>query len=309
MRLALIGLGHMGRKHLQKLILLASQFPIEQVDVYDPYIESLPFERADLPRVRLVQTQLKGQFDGILIAAPTSTHEDWMETLIESQQTRFIFVEKPAGLRVDRLKRIAKQAAERGIDVRVGQIERFNPVLDQLAERLKADWDYLHIERTAFSYKRLADPILWDLGIHDWDIWWALMRQLPSMSLGWQHSYQDHGLFFQLEHENRRISGFWCRYIPERRRYWLFVNQTVGWKVDLAQPSVWHWDGMNWAKIWQLDDLFDPLGHQLGDWLALISGTLGSTRLPRLSEVLPIMEWVSQWDDRLRHDVLASCRS
>jgi UDP-N-acetylglucosamine 3-dehydrogenase len=172
-RFALIGLGTMGRNHLRVLM----QRPdVEVVAVADP-------DRASRARA-VALSGARGyddvgplfseeRVDAAIVAAPTTMHHSAGRAALEAGVP--LFVEKPLAGTVEEARELVDLAEARRVPLQVGHVERFNPAVTALAERLAAG----ALSRT-FSIKTLrAGPlperirdvgVAVDLATHDVDI-------------------------------------------------------------------------------------------------------------------------------------------
>jgi predicted dehydrogenase len=133
-RLALIGLGSMGRNHLRVLL----QHPdVELVAVADP-------DRASRERA-VEQSGARGyddarplfseeRVDAAIVAAPTTMHHAAARAALEAGVATL--VEKPLAASLADAQDLVALAAASGVALQVGHIERFNPAVTALAERL-----------------------------------------------------------------------------------------------------------------------------------------------------------------------------
>jgi len=172
-RVALIGLGTMGRNHLRVLL----QHPdVEVVAVVDP--DRAARERA----VRtsgargygdMAQLVSEERLDAAIVAAPTMAHYDAARAALEAGVP--LLVEKPLAATVAEARELVDLAAATGVPLQVGHVERFNPAVAALVERLAGG----ALSRT-FSIKtlrggplpeRIRDVgVAVDLATHDVDI-------------------------------------------------------------------------------------------------------------------------------------------
>jgi len=169
--IALIGLGYMGRLHLQKLLELRSKRLIEDIYVYDVVDELSQKASKEYGLEKLENLDEIGQhkIDGAIIATPTSTHLEVFKTA--SKYTRHILLEKPPAKTLGETREIIRLARIRDIKVLVGLIERFNPAIEYILNRLDPpieEWVEVSGCRTTIPGGRRKDiGVLLDLAIHD----------------------------------------------------------------------------------------------------------------------------------------------
>lgn len=183
LRLALIGLGTMGRNHLRVLI---DREDVEVVAVAEP--DPLARERgtgASGARGFADTDSLfrEERVDAAIVATPTTAHRAAARAAIAAGVP--LFVEKPLAGTVEEAQEIVDLAADAGVPLQVGHVERFNPAVSALSERL-ADGALSRI----FSIKTLrAGPlpqrirdvgVAVDLATHDVDVICHLAGQRPE---------------------------------------------------------------------------------------------------------------------------------
>jgi UDP-N-acetylglucosamine 3-dehydrogenase len=173
LRIALAGLGTMGRNHLR---VIAAHPAATLVAVADPVpaalaaaVEQVGAQGFAEPLAMVAEADL----DALVIAAPTTAHLDLAIAAIERGIA--ILVEKPLAGTVDEALRIVVAARSRGVPVQVGHVERFNPAVLELGRLLAAGWlstVYGISSRRAGPFPaRIRDVgVTVDLATHDVDI-------------------------------------------------------------------------------------------------------------------------------------------
>ena len=169
LRIGVIGLGRMGQNHLRVLSMLASSSLQFLYDVNREVTERLAAASGVPPATDL--DAALSEVDAVIIAAPTVTHEDHIRRCAE--HVRHIFVEKPVTDRLDTTRSISAFASERGLNLQVGFIERFNPAVDQMKLLLDRSTQVVSVDfvRTNKLSARITDvDVVTDLMIHDIDL-------------------------------------------------------------------------------------------------------------------------------------------
>lgn len=178
LRVVLLGIGRMGRNHLR---LTSESSDFELVGVVDPVAKrpppSAPGGNAtfydDIASLRSVD------FDAAIVATPTATHRDVVLELV--QMKKHVLVEKPIASTFLQGREVLEAAANAGVKVVVGHVERFNPVVRKLREVIRGGWlgDPIH-----FSFTRVGgypetvlegNNVLLDLAVHDIDAFRSLV--------------------------------------------------------------------------------------------------------------------------------------
>ncbi len=166
LRVAVVGVGHLGRHHARVLAGLAD---VELVGVADRRIEQaravaepLGTEATDDYRTLL------DRVDAVSIAVPTTLHREVAGAFLKRGIPAM--VEKPLAGNVAEAEELVTLAESKGVVLQVGHIERFNPALktlDGLALRPK----YVEAERLGlYSFRSTDIGVVHDLMIHDIDI-------------------------------------------------------------------------------------------------------------------------------------------
>jgi len=163
-KIAIIGLGKMGRNHYNTL---KDFIHIEIVGLCD-VVENDEFEEPFFTDVDEMLDTVKP--NAVIIVAPTFLHCD---LAIKCAKRKInIFIEKPAASSVEDGHRMLKVINENNVKSCVGHIERFNPVVKSLINEIK-DHEILSISiiRSGTFPERIADVgILTDLSVHDSDL-------------------------------------------------------------------------------------------------------------------------------------------
>ena len=160
MKVILIGLGVMGRRHHTTL---TRNEAVEEVVTVDPNPQ-LSAQYLSAPAA------LKGhKFDFGVIASPTSFHEESASFLLDAGLS--ILIEKPVAKTVTAAQRIAARAESNGCKVAVGHIERFNPAIVALMEDLSESPRAVTLKRVSPYPQRITDVgVALDRSIHDVDL-------------------------------------------------------------------------------------------------------------------------------------------
>lgn len=166
LRVAAIGVGHLGRHHARILSSLPGATLVGVVDVKaDRAAEvasacgSRPFTRAE---------DVYGEVDAVSIAVPTAAHLATALPFLERGIP--VLVEKPLARSVEDADRLIAAAEARGTVLAVGHTERFNPAV-AAASRLVHDPRFVEVHRLGtFPERSLDIDVVFDLMIHDLDI-------------------------------------------------------------------------------------------------------------------------------------------
>ncbi|HEX5009862.1 MAG TPA: Gfo/Idh/MocA family oxidoreductase [Planctomycetota bacterium] len=163
---AVVGVGALGRHHAR----LLKQVPgVELVAVVDSRPEQAQAVATDLGVPALASAdELPREVRAVSVAVPTSLHHAVVCPLLE--RGVHVLVEKPIAATLAEARGMARLAADRGVVLQVGHIERFNPVLAVL-QKHQVQPRFIDAQRLApFNYRALDVSVIMDLMIHDIDI-------------------------------------------------------------------------------------------------------------------------------------------
>ena len=182
LRAGLLGLGMMGRHHAR---VLRSLEGVELVAVADPGGD--PHGAASgLPVLPDVHALIEAGIDYAMVAAPTQFHTEAGLALAEAGV--HAMVEKPLAKDTEGARALADAFEAKGLVGAVGHIERYNPALQSLRERLDGgdlgDVYQIATRRQGPFPARIADVgVVKDLATHDIDLTaWVTQQQFVSVS-------------------------------------------------------------------------------------------------------------------------------
>ncbi|WP_165065531.1 Gfo/Idh/MocA family protein [Paludisphaera rhizosphaerae] len=166
LRVAVVGVGHLGRHHAR---ILNSLPGVELVAVADSRPEQAAAVAEGL-KTRAVTDyhELINLVDAVSIAVPTFLHREVAGAFLEAGVPAM--VEKPLAGNPVEAEELVALARKAGVVLQVGHIERFNPALDALREspiRPK----FLSAERlSTYTFRSTDVGVVHDLMIHDIDL-------------------------------------------------------------------------------------------------------------------------------------------
>jgi predicted dehydrogenase len=216
-KIGIIGLGKMGQNHLRVLSMLKS-VDIKFISDIDTKRASELGNKYDIPLSNILENDLKS-IDAVVIVTPTSTHFDMLN--LASKYVRYIFLEKPLTGDLESSKRAMHIIQERGINLQVGFIERFNPAIIELKKVIDHGGEVINIDfsRTNKLSSRITDvDVVADLMVHDIDL--ALYLNGPYRSVYAYGKTENGNIAFAnaiITHENDRFSKLTASRITEKR--------------------------------------------------------------------------------------------
>jgi len=166
LRIAVIGVGHLGKHHAR---ILASLPGVELVAVIDTNrARAEEIAHANGTRAGFDYRELIGDVDAVTVAVPTELHRDIALPFLTSGVA--VLVEKPIARSLVEADRMIEAAADAGDILAVGRTERFNPAL-AAARPLITDPRFIEVHRLgAFPERSLDIDVVFDLMIHDLDV-------------------------------------------------------------------------------------------------------------------------------------------
>ena len=172
-RLAVIGVGHLGRHHAR----VAAALPgVDLVGIHDHHDGragevSREFGLKVLRNLR----DVAGEAEAAIVATPTVSHAEIATELLERGLD--VLVEKPMTASLEEADRLVSLARARGRVLAVGHIERHNPAVEA-ALRLVHTPIFIEVDRLGIFTRRSLDvDVVLDLMIHDLQIAMSLARR------------------------------------------------------------------------------------------------------------------------------------
>jgi predicted dehydrogenase len=228
LKVGLIGLGNMGRNHLRVLSMLKG-FELAFVADANGEVAAKSGEVHGIPGV-VDSTPLLAGVDAVVICTPTVTHADYIR--LAAAHVKNIFVEKPLAATLEEAQEIASFAKEKGLNVQVGFIERFNPAVQALKTVLDRTERVISLDftRTNKVSARITDvDVVTDLMIHDIDL--ALYLNGPARSVaahGFVHGSMIDFASALITHENGQFSRIQASRVTDKK-----IRQIEGTCVDM----------------------------------------------------------------------------
>jgi predicted dehydrogenase len=166
LRVAVIGVGHLGKHHARILASLPGVTLEAVVDTNRARAEEIA--AAHHTRAAFDYRALLGQVDAVTIAVPTELHCEIALPFLEAGMP--VLVEKPIARSLDEADRMIAAAADNGTVLAVGHTERFNPAL-AAARPIITDPRFIEVHRLGtFPERSLDIDVVFDLMIHDLDV-------------------------------------------------------------------------------------------------------------------------------------------
>jgi Predicted dehydrogenases and related proteins len=174
-RVAVLGVGSLGKEHARLYADLAGTGQIEFAGVHD--------SNADTARKIAAKHNLRAfnsvaeaaaNADALNIVTPTTTHFDLAKQLL--QQGKHLLVEKPMTDNTEQAAELVQLAQQNNCVLQVGHVERFNPVFKYL-ETVATQPRFIETHRLSPYPARSTDiGVVLDLMIHDLDVVLAFVK-------------------------------------------------------------------------------------------------------------------------------------
>jgi len=171
-RVAVIGVGHLGKHHARIYAGMENVELAGVVDIQQPRAEEIAASHKT--RAYTDYRDVLGKVDAVSLAVPTIDHARIGRELLS--QGIDVLVEKPIAATLEEARWLNVCGAENGRILQVGHVERFNPVVTAAREAATQP-QFFEIHRlAAFSPRSLDIDVVLDLMIHDLDIVLDLVR-------------------------------------------------------------------------------------------------------------------------------------
>ncbi|HEX3704374.1 MAG TPA: Gfo/Idh/MocA family oxidoreductase [Vicinamibacterales bacterium] len=172
LRIAVVGVGHLGRHHAR---ILSSLPGVRLVAVVDRNAaRAAEIAEANGTRALTDCRDLLGQVDAVTIAVPTELHAEIGTMFLAAGVPALI--EKPLARTLAEADALIAAAATAAVTLAVGHTERFNPAVEA-ARPLLVDPRFVEVHRLGtFPERSLDIDVVFDLMIHDLDVVLSLVR-------------------------------------------------------------------------------------------------------------------------------------
>lgn len=166
MKVAVVGVGYLGRFHAQKYAALPE---CELAGVYDvnPEVARRVAEELQVPVLTSLE-QVANQAQAVTVASSTQSHYEVAKLLLSRGVS--VHVEKPMTAELWQAEELCALAAKHKCVLQVGHVERFNKALIAAREKLRKPL-FIECHRLApFKPRGVDVDVVLDLMIHDIDV-------------------------------------------------------------------------------------------------------------------------------------------
>lgn len=179
-KVAVLGYGHLGKWHCQKVE--AHKDVAEFVAIVEKFPAGIEAAKTNHPNIRVVKdlSEVINDIDAAFVVTPTSTHFELVKYLLENN--KHVFCEKPLCSNDQEASELLKIAKDKHVVLQVGHSERFHEAWEKLRDsfqKLTPPYN-IRINRVAPFKGRATDvDVVQDLAIHDLDLILHLFKQQP----------------------------------------------------------------------------------------------------------------------------------
>ena len=166
-KVGIIGLGHIGKFHVEKLLRMPN---VLVIGFFEPNNETAQtaIEKYGIERFSVVESLIE-QCDALDITAPTTNHFELC--LLAIKHKKHFFVEKPVTHTVAEAEKLVALCEGTDLIAQVGHIERFNPAYVAVKSLIKSPVFLIECQRLApFNGRGTDVSVVLDLMIHDIDL-------------------------------------------------------------------------------------------------------------------------------------------
>lgn len=169
MKVAVIGLGWMGRVHLRVYSEMRGISVLGVMDTDDEVLADMR-EQYQVPVFKDLDELLAQKPDAVSVCVPTAKHHATGLALVE--QGLPLLMEKPLAATADEARELVEAAEKNNVPLMVGHLERFNPAVARIKEIVEDDEVIsIQIERVGPYPPRIQDVgVVKDLASHDIDL-------------------------------------------------------------------------------------------------------------------------------------------
>jgi predicted dehydrogenase len=172
LRVAVIGVGHLGKHHARILSALEG---VTLAAVVDKVPErAVEIASASSTKALTDSGEILGEVDAVTVAVPTDLHRDIAIPFLERGVS--VLVEKPMARSLAEADEMIAAASASGATLAVGHTERYNPAVAAVLPLVTSP-RFIEVHRLGvFPDRSLDIDVVFDLMIHDLDVILSLVR-------------------------------------------------------------------------------------------------------------------------------------
>lgn len=297
LRLAVVGIGHLGKNHLRIFSEMSDIDLVAFSDISEDLVKEYS-EKYSIPGFVDFHQLLDLDLDGVSVVVPTEYHFEVAKVFIEVGI--HVMVEKPVTKTALEAEQLLELSQKHDVIFQVGHIERFNSAILTLKNDLQSP-RYIESLRLGPFTPRVKDVgVVLDIMIHDIDIVLSLVNsaveRIDAVGVSVVSAHEDianaHIVF-----KNGTIANFSAsRLSNERTRKIRIFNNNAYYSIDYADQEVKIQKLINGSIIVEKPNIQkeEPLKLELMDFIKciqekrkpLVSGLEGSQALKVAMEII-----------------------
>ena len=273
-RVGVAGVGAIGRNHARVLAELAaaSEGKVEFTAIFDANQERAQELAAAFNTKAVSDLQaFANEVDAATVAVPTVAHREIGGLLLD--HGKHVLVEKPISDRLDEAQWLVNKAHDCGLILQVGHIERFNPVMRQLEERMDNP-RFIEAHRLSpFPNRSMDIGVVLDVMIHDIEIVLHLvkspLKEVDAVGIP-VLTHREDIANARLKFENGCVANITAsRVSPEKLRKIRVFQSDCYLSLDYQEQSGWIYrrEGMAIAREEVLIEKDEPLKLELASFV------------------------------------------
>jgi predicted dehydrogenase len=185
-RVAVVGCGYWGSKHVRVLHATEDVTEVALVDAREDRLQSLARNFKTAPRYAELRSALP-HVDAVVVATPPSTHVRVALEAIEAG--KHVLVEKPLAPTSAGARQLVKAASEAGVILMVGHTFEYNPAVRKLRELVQSqelgELYYIDSARLNLGLYQNDVNVIFDLAPHDVSIINHVLGRRPVAVTAW----------------------------------------------------------------------------------------------------------------------------
>jgi predicted dehydrogenase len=266
LRIAVVGVGMMGRLHLRVATELECTRVVAVVDA-NPDAERLAW-LAHAEWLRTIEELDGASLDAAIVAVPTSDHARLATMLLERGVP--VLVEKPIAASIEEAQLLIQTAARTGVPLAVAHVERFNPAVEVLQEKLRegvlGQIFQVRAQRLSPFPVRVGDSgVALDLATHDLDLMCELagtpLRVSAETARRAHRSHEDL-LAATLRFDSGVIGLLEVNWLtPAKVRRLTITGEGGMFEVDYLQQHLTLYENSREYESWKTLDIFDGVSE------------------------------------------------
>lgn len=178
LKVALIGVGHLGAYHAEKLFYLPEVEVLYLVDLREERLreveERLTGKGSKVLKLERDYRKALSEVDAVVVATPTYTHYEIAKEVLLAE--RALFLEKPLSTSLPEAEELVELAERKNLPFQVGFVERFQGAVRELLRETKSPLFIEAHRLSCFVERNLDIDVVLDLMIHDLDLVFLLKK-------------------------------------------------------------------------------------------------------------------------------------